>query len=207
MKKFIAFAFLALFAAQTWAQDWDSNSDQTLFSRHQRAGFFVAPIVEYSNLDGEWNTSVGGGMAFIAGDFFIGGYGLGMADFDQFADTGEFNELQMGHGGFWFGYVTPQHYALHGFSSVKAGWGAVDFEFDDGDYEDAFFALTPEVGLEVNVFRWFRVGATVGYRFMNGLDETPKFEKDELEGMTGTLTFRIGGFGKRKHADYRNYRD
>lgn len=207
MKKSICFFLLAFFAFQLNAQSWNNGRDQTLFSRDHRAGFFVSPIIEYSNLDGEWNTSVGGGMAFVAGDFFIGGYGLGMADFDQVADTGEFNELEMGHGGFWFGYVTPQHYALHGFASVKAGWGGLNFEFDDGDYDDAFFALTPEAGIEVNVFRWFRVGATVGYRFMNGLDETPQFQKDELEGMVGTLTFRIGGFGRNKRAEYRNYRD
>ncbi len=109
----------------------------------------------------------------------------------------------MGHGGFWLGYVTPQRSAVHLFTSVKAGWGAVNIEFDDEfDYEDAFFAVTPEAGLEINVFRWFRIGATVGYRFMNGLDESPNFDRDKLEGMTGALTFRIGGFGRDRHRDW-----
>lgn len=205
MKKSISIAFLLFFAAQTWAQDWSSNRDHTLFSRQQRAGFFFSPIVEYSNLDAEWNTSVGGGFGFIAGDFFIGGYGLGMADYDRIIEEDDFDKLDMGHGGFWIGYVTPQHYALHGFTSLKAGWGAVGIDFDNESTDDAFFALTPEVGLEVNVFRWFRVGATVGYRFMNGLDDTPDFAKDDLEGMTGALTFRIGGFGRNRSREYRNY--
>ncbi len=200
MKKSICIAILTIFAAQIWAQ-----RDETLVSRSHRSGFFVSPIVEYSNLQGEWNTSVGGGLAFIAGDFFIGGYGLGMADFDQIIDDDDFEELQMGHGGFWLGYVAPQHRALHAFASVKAGWGAVNIDFDDGDYEDAFFAVTPEVGLEVNVFRWFRVAGTVGHRFINGLDDSPNFSNDELDGMVGTLTFRIGGFGHRHHHEYRDW--
>lgn len=200
MKKSICIAILTIFTTQIWAQ-----RDETLASLSHRSGFFVSPIVEYSNLQDEWNTSVGGGLAFVAGDFFFGGYGLGMADFDQIIDDDEFERLEMGHGGFWIGYVVPQHRVIHAFTSVKAGWGAVNIDFDDGDYEDAFFAVTPEIGLEVNVFRWFRVGATVGYRFMNGLDETPSFKSDELDGTVGTLTFRIGGFGHRHHNEYRDW--
>ena len=201
MKNSICILFLLFFASQTEAQDWNHQRDQTLFSNSHRAGFFVSPIVEYSNLDKEWNTSLGGGLGLVVGDFFLGGYGLGMADIDKVIDD-DFQILEMGHGGFWLGYVTPQHFALHGFSSVKAGWGAVDFNVDDGNFSDAFFAVTPEIGLEINVFRWFRIGTTVGYRFMNGLDKTPKTRQDELEGLVGTLTFRIGGFGHRKYSDY-----
>jgi hypothetical protein len=197
MKKTICILFLALFAAQLRAQ-----RDETLFNRSHRGGFFVAPIIEYSNLDKEWNTSVGGGFAFVAGDLFFGGYGLGMVEFDQLLDD-DFRRLDMGHGGFWVGYVFPQHKALHLFTSVKAGWGAVNIEFDDDDddfdYDDAFFALTPEAGLEVNIFGFLRVAGTVGYRFMNGLDDAPNFDKKELETMTGALTIRIGGFGHRRH--------
>ena len=200
MKKSICIAILALTCTQIFAQWQGGNRDQTLANSTGRHGFFVSPIVEYGNLDDKWNTSVGGGLAFIAGDFFIGAYGLGMVEDDWFDE--DLEQLDMGHGGFWLGYVTPQSRALHLFSSVKAGWGAVNIDFDDGfDDSDTFFAVTPEAGLEVNIFSWFRVGATVGYRFMNGLEDSANFNRDNLEGMTGALTFRIGGFGRERWRD------
>lgn len=197
MKKTIFIATLAIFcfAQNASAQHRGDNRDQTLFSRSHRSGFFVAPIVEYSNLDANWNTAVGGGLGFIAGDMFFGAYGLGMTDYDRLLDD-DFDNLDMGHGGFWVGYVFPQRYPVHLFTSVKAGWGAVNIDFDNEDYEDAFFAVTPEAGLEVNVFSWFRIDATVGHCFINGLDESPNFSTGDFEGMTGSLTFRIGGFGR-----------
>ena len=203
MKKSLFITLFALVCIPLFSQNWrGSERDQTLANSTGRHGFFFSPIVEFNNLNDKWNTAVGGGFGFIAGDFFIGGYGLGMVE-DNWLDN-DFDKLDMGHGGFWLGYVTPQRSAVHLFTSVKARWGAVNIDLDDEefDYEDAFFAVTPEAGLELNVFSWFRIGATVGYRFMNGLDESPNFDKDKLQGMTGALTFRIGGFGRDRHRDW-----
>lgn len=198
MKKTIFIAILACFASQIFAQRWNDNGgDQTLFNRAHRIGFFGSPIVEYSNFKDNVTTATGGGLALIAGDFFIGGYGLGTVDYDRIIND-DFDRMEMGHGGLWVGFVTPQHEVVHFFSSVKAGWGAVNIDFDnEPDYEDTFFALTPEAGLEVNVFRWFRVGGTVGYRFMNGLADNPNFNPKDFQTMTATLTFRFGLFGRR----------
>ncbi|MEK7257097.1 MAG: hypothetical protein AAB316_20245, partial [Bacteroidota bacterium] len=66
MKKTFCIAFFALLAFQSWSQRWGGgNRDETIFSRSNRGGFFVSPLVEYSNLDAEWSTSVGGGLAFV----------------------------------------------------------------------------------------------------------------------------------------------
>ncbi|TAK42086.1 MAG: hypothetical protein EPO28_07690 [Saprospiraceae bacterium] len=196
MKKILFVAMLAILAFQVSAQRYD-NRDETLFSRSHRSGFFIAPIVEYSDFNASLTTGAGGGLGFIAGDFFIGAYGLGIVDYDNLLDGG-FDQLEMGHGGLWLGYVFPQQYALHMFTSVKAGWGAVNIDFKNAPrYEDAFFAITPEAGIELNVFSWFRLAGSVGYRFMNGLADAPNFDAQKFEGMTGSLTFRIGGFGRR----------
>ncbi len=197
MKKITCVILFAFFAAQMFAQQW-SDKDETLFNRSHRGGFFVGPIIEYSDFDNDITTSVGGGLGFIAGDFFFGLYGLGVADYDRLLND-DFESLDMGHGGFWLGFNYPQNKAIHLFTSVKAGWGGLDVQFDDFDYEDAFFTVTPEAGLELNVFSWLRIGASVGYRFMNGLDETPQFDTKDLETMTGSLTFRLGGFGKARN--------
>lgn len=201
MKKTIFIALFTCASLQIFAQTWrynNGNQDETLFNRSHRSGFFVSPIVEYSDFKNDLTTATGGGLGFIAGDFFIGGYGLGIVDYDKVLNE-DFDHLEMGHGGLWFGFSAPQHEVVHFFSSVKAGWGAVNINFDNNneDYEDSFFAVTPEAGLEVNVFRWFRIGGTVGYRFMNGLNNSATFDKKDFQTMTASLTFRIGGFGRR----------
>ncbi len=199
MKKAIFISFLALFAAQLSAQRFD-NRDETLFNRSQRSGFFVSPIIEYSNFDKDWTTATGGGLAFISGDLFFGAYGMGMTNLNHIVKGG-FNRLDMGHGGFWIGYVLPQHKVLHLFTSIKAGWGALDIDFDGKPhYKDSFFAVTPEAGLEVNVFRWLRLAGTVGYRFMNGLNDSAGFDKNDFQTTTGSLTIRVGGFGRSSHS-------
>ncbi len=198
MKKTIFIALFACFASQIFAQFRYDGGDQTLFNRSHRVGFFVSPIVEYSDFKNDLTTATGGGIGLVAGDFFIGGYGLGTTDYGRILNE-DFNQLDMGHGGFWVGFVAPQHEVVHFFSTVKAGWGAVNIQFDgnEPDYEDTFFAVTPEAGIEVNVFRWFRIGGAVGYRFMNGLSDTPSFDTKDFQTMTASITFRIGGFGRR----------
>jgi len=201
MKNLFLLAMFTLLTGQLFAQ-----KDNTIFNNHTRNGFFISPIFEYSDLKGDLSTSMGFGLGFIAGDLFIGGYGLGLTDYDKAFDDG-FENLTLGHGGLWLGYTYPQTQAMHFFSSVKLGWGGANFEIidDELEYDDSFFVFTPEVGLEFNVFRWFRIAATGGYRFLNGMDGVPDFTEDDFEGWTGTLTLRIGGFGREHGGDYHHH--
>jgi hypothetical protein len=57
------------------------------------------------------------------------------------------------------------------------------------------FVTTPEAGLEVNVFSFFRIAATASYRWVNGFDPVGGFKEDELSSFGATLTLRFGGFG------------
>ena len=95
------------------------------------------------------------------------------------------------------GYTYRPHKLIHLFTSLKLGAGALDIEFENGpDYDDAIFVATPELGLELNVFKFFKIGFTGGYRFVNGYESpTIGFGKDELNGAVGTITLRFGGFG------------
>lgn len=172
-----------------------AQNDKTIFGNADRRGFFVAPMLEYSDLDDKFSTSVGAGLAFVIDDFFFGAYGLGVSD-DLFKEDVE--HLTMGHGGFWLGFAFPQTESFHLYSSVKLGRGAVDIDFDDNglDYNDKFLIATPEIGIELNVFRWFRIAATGGYRMLGGLDESSGYSDKDFEGWTAGLTFRIGGFGR-----------
>jgi hypothetical protein len=91
------------------------------------------------------------------------------------------------------------------------GWGGIDIEIDDEGFtrNDNIFVVTPEVGVEVNVFRWFKIAGTVGYRAVTGVNSISGQSNEDFSGMAGTLTFRFGGFGdwKRSRKNRNNRKD
>ena len=194
MKKQILFFVLVFLTSSLFAQ-----KHETLFNKARVVGAFGGPIVEFGFGDGnEFGTSAGGGGGLIVDNFFIGGYGLGGTDFsDEIFENDDIFRLDLGHGGFWLGFTTPHYKMVHVFSSVKLGWGALGIEFDneDFDYEDGVFVVTPELGLELNIFKFFRIAATAGYRYVDGIRDNGNVATDAFNGMVGTLTFRFGGFG------------
>jgi hypothetical protein len=178
-----------------------SAQEETLFSRSGgAAGGFGGPIWEFTNVRNQFTVNFGGGGGVIVDGFFLGGFGLGGA-----LPRTTVNERRVtpgfGYGGLWLGYVYPSEKAIHFYSSVKVGWGAVAINFEDfnlsGD-ASSFFALTPEAGVELNLFRWFRLVAAAGYRWVNGYEPIAGITQSELRGVTGSLTLRFGGFGHKR---------
>jgi hypothetical protein len=106
----------------------------------------------------------------------------------------------MGFGGLWLGYVTPTWKTAHLFSSVKiAGGGiAITENRDSGDsiYDEAVFVAQPEIGLEVNLLKWFRIAFTANYRFVSGVQSgnLAGLTNSDFNSVGGTLTFRFGHF-------------
>lgn len=195
MKNAIVICFL-LAATAVFAQ-----KDETMFSDVRRIGGWGAPIFEYSNLNEDVNVVSGGGGALVLNDFYLGGYGMGTTSLNN--DATLTNEtLKFKHGGFWIGYTPIQHKVVHPYASVKLGWGKANYRLYDGftneqlgSQRSNLFVTTPEAGLEVNVFSFFRIAATASYRWVNGFDPVGGFKEDDLSSFGATLTLRFGGFG------------
>ncbi len=192
MKKRIGIIVLALLAA------WNLSAQQTLFGDARVVGGFGGPIFEWG-LGNDLTTSVGGGGGVVIDNVFIGGYGMGSVDFDALLDDEEIETLEIGHGGLWLGYTFRPQSVVHIYSTARIGWGAVNVEFDRVDeYSDVdkVFVLTPELGAEVNLFRWFRVAGAIGYRWVEGVNENLGYQQDDFNGAVATLTMRFGWFGR-----------
>jgi len=173
------------------------SAQETLINHHIRVGGFGAPIIELSDLDGTFGASFGAGGGVMIEHFFIGAYGLGsthsiLADID--ADE---YDVTLAHGGIWTGFDLTPWKLIHVTTSFRAGWGVLlfglDNDFGDYDFDDHIFTLTPELGIEVNVTRFFKIAATCGYRWIRDVDVIP-FEGDEFDSFTGSLVFKIGDF-------------
>lgn len=195
MKK-LSFALLFVLAATfTWAQH------ETLFSNARVVGGFGGTITEFG-LNNDLQTSYGGGGGVVIGGAFIGAYGLGSVNLGDLLDGQHIDKIELGHGGLWLGYTYAPYKLLHPFSSVKVGWGAVNIDTDNFDpfngRSDEVFVLTPELGLELNIFKWFRVVGGVGYRWVNGTDGGTVYNNEDFSGLVTNLTLRFGWFGNRR---------
>jgi len=172
---------------------------ETLFDDMDAIGAFGGPIVEISSINGQVGADVGGGGAIILDGFFIGGYGMG-TDFPDYTipKDNEFEGLyniKYKHGGLWFGYAGNMNRLLHGFGSLKLGWGKAQLLQDkEKVFTDRHFTLTPELGVEVNLTSFFKLALTGGYRWVNGVTSLPGLDDSDFNSFTGTLTFRFGGF-------------
>ncbi len=189
MKKslLVVFASLAFFIGKA--------QQETLFDDLNVVGAFGGPLIEIGNVVGETVGMVGGGGALILNNAFIGGYGVG-TNAPDYAVGNDIYNVRFRHGGFWLGYNYKPGKLIHLYTSARIGWGRVRLrEDDDTVYSDRIFALTPELGIELNLTRWFRLAITGGYRWVNGVHLIPGSTNADFSGPIGGLTFRFGGFG------------
>ena len=180
---------------------------ETLFSKSRVIGGFGGPILEFGNIKGEFVTSVGGGGGVIIDDFFIGGYGVGSVENLRYNFNNNDFRMDLAHGGLWLGYTPNSFRIFHPFVSTKIGWGFADFQenriginFTNGD---GIFVLNPEVGLELNLTKFFRIAGTIGYRWVTDVDQLQDYSDKDFTSLTGQLTFRFGWFGRERNiTDY-----
>lgn len=178
---------------------WGFGQHETLFNQVKVRGAFGGSIIE-SGFQNDLGTSAGGGGGLVFNNMFIGGYGLASVDFGKLIND-DIEVLDIGHGGLWIGGSVPSHKLIHFYGSARIGWGAVNVKIDDINHYrdlDNIFVLTPELGLELNVTHWFRIAASAGYRWVDGVNTNLGYTDEDFSGYMGSLTFRFGWFGWRR---------
>ena len=179
---------------------WVSNAqDETLFGGSKRFGVFLGPTVEFASVNGESQVSAGAMLGLVFDDFYFGFYGQGAADYEDWLDNGnEPEDLSLAQGGLFLGWYAAQHKVVHPFLGARVGWGVVNVDLDrDFDWDDAdhVFVVTPELGAELNLTRWFRMSGAVGYRFLNGVEPLSPLQDEDFRSWTFQLAFKFGWFG------------
>ena len=199
------------------AQD-EEETIQTLLSDEIVFSGFGSPFVEFSSLNDQFAVILGGGGGLIVNQsVFIGGYFEGLMtnhyreDLHTIVDT-EKPKISFEHGGIWLGYVYKHQKAVHGGLSMKLGWGEIDLKDSengnpdsDYDYRDRIFNIQPQVEIEFNMTRWFKINVGAGYRFVTSIDATygnspgdqvDFYDKNDFNSPVGTISLIFGGSGK-----------
>lgn len=133
------------------------------------------------------------------------GYGFTRRPCGCRAGDGALQELAAGYGGFVGRYSLFTRLPVYASVGLLLGGGATnlhprdsdeshqeewdDDEWDEGEF-DPFWVVQPEATLHLNVTRWFRVGANVGYRFTGGVSRF-RLDESDLNGpvVGGSLQF------------------
>jgi hypothetical protein len=221
MKKIVyLFFILSLFTGmmQLYAQQEEETTKSILSDKTILSGF-GSPFVEFSSINNQFAVCIGGGGALmIDHTFFIGGYFEGIATNHYMDDLKiivniEDPKISFEHGGIWMGYVFKPKKAVHGGLSMKLGWGEIDLEGDeydvppnvDYDFRDRIFSIIPQVEVEFNMTKWFKINLGAGYRFVTGIDayylvdgnQVDFYDKGDFNSFVGTVALIFGGPGKK----------
>lgn len=120
---------------------------------------------------------------------YLGIAGAGLAT-DHEIGTGK---LDMGYGGALVGYVITTRSLLEVTAQTVVGAGGLRLRPSADEDWDAVFVFEPSAGVELKLAPVARLGLGLGYRFVGGSD-SPAAPDEELRGVTGTLTLRLGWF-------------
>lgn len=191
---------------------------------------FGSYILGFSAVGGEFAVYNGGGGAVLLNQkVYFGGYGMGLSSrhykdpltlVDSEGEEVYYDDLyqKFGHGGFWVGYLHDSYKPIHFGASTKLGWGSLSMSNDMYDYQygeynyyyianDGVFVVTPQIEVEMNLLKWFKINASAGYQFVTGVDQTyttPSgdkvkfFNASDFNQPMFNLTFSFGGFGGKR---------
>ena len=104
------------------------------------------------------------------------------------------------------GMILQSNDVVHTSAEVLVGGGSVSQVQDYGEHRhdddwdddhsfdtDEFFMVQPMAHVEINTFRWMRVDAGAGYRFVDGITRFG-LENSDVSGPVAGLSFRFGKF-------------
>jgi hypothetical protein len=164
--------------------------ERTLIRGGFESGGFGAPVVKFSQLDGEFALFVGGRGGWIINHTFVlggGGYGL-VNDIDTNGDG--VRDLEMGYGGFELEYINRSDKLIHFTAYLLIGGGGLS---GLAVLEESVFVLEPALNGELNVTDYFRFHAGAGYRWVSGVD-SPGVDSSDLSSFYAQITLKFGTF-------------
>lgn len=184
MHKFLLFACLVFCSAVVSAQQ-----QETLFGRNglDMSGVWYSNTNNFSLYEDNTEYFSGGSLLFEFNKDFFMGWSWQRMQGDAPMPRGD-ERFDLKYSGFQIGFAPFSHRVLHPTVNVLGGSGRLDVT---DNYRERIFVLQPAAGLELNVFKWFRLGAEAGYRFVADVDH-PELGSGDISSPFAQLQFRFG---------------
>jgi hypothetical protein len=167
-----------------------AQSDQTLFgnSGMRLSGAWGGWNVGLTAFDDDFAVTRGGfgGLEF-GKNVFVGWGGFETTDQGLFGSSSN-SRFDLDYTGLMLGYNAQSHKVIHPQFLLMIGGGEATIA---NEGSDNVFVLQPGAGVEVNIFRWFRLGLDGGYRFVTDTD-LPNLKDTDLSAFYGQVRFKFG---------------
>lgn len=196
MKQSMLIVILMIASTLSFAQE------QTLVSGHVDHGGFGGPAFTLTQIAGETGILTGGHGGWIIDHVvFLGGGGYGLINEIPYgqSESGEEQFLSFDYGGLELGFILGSDRLVHLTAHTLLGAGTVGYRYHDLDFEDTnsasdlIYVLEPTVNVELNVMKFFRIGAGASYRYVLGVD-SGGLTNDDLGGLSAMLMLKFGKF-------------
>ena len=160
-----------LLAALVFSLPAFSQNTETIFNR---AGLSPTDVwygmnYMYSSHNDDWVYNRGGQISLEFGQILEIGWGWERYKEDATIE-GVSTPFSLRHNGIFLGLTPASHKVIHPRISLLAGGGRLKLKEDNDDVTDRVFVFHPQAGIEINVFKWARLGVEGGYRFVGGTD-------------------------------------
>jgi len=194
--------FLAALLATSLAM---AQEMQSIFSGEIKSGGYGGPIVKISDIDGETGIWIGAKGGWIINHSLViggGGYGLVNNINEVQIDPTRTRQLAAGYGGLILEYIFRPLEIIHLNTGFLIGAGGVGHQFKDDDEDnndwdsnngDAFFAVEPNLGFEINIAKHIRCELGASYLYTSGA-ELSDLKDEDFKGPAGYLTLKFGDF-------------
>lgn len=175
--------------------DYSPRRERTLLGDLDLTGLWGGPTYNYSATGDDFALLRGGFGGLEFGEEVFLGYG-GWKSRENFVDedfvsddpTAQPTDYSFSHSGFIFAYSPLRDNAIHPRITTIVGPGKIDVA---NEGRDRLLVGQAMVGLELNLFQWFRLGVDGGYRFVNGVDSDIISDKD-VSGAVVQIEARFG---------------
>lgn len=164
--------------------------ERTLLGDLDLTGAWGGPTYNYSMTGDDWALVRGGFGGLEFGEEFFIGYGgwKGRESFTVDDPVASSPDYEFRHSGLILAYAPFSDNAIHPRITTIFGPGKVDVA---GEGRDRMLVGQAMIGLELNLFQWFRIGAEGGYRFSTGVDSQLITDQD-VSGAVVQLEARFG---------------
>ena len=160
--------------------------EETVFGKGKVrvSGIWGGSYNAYTSFEEEFNHNTGGFFTFEINKNFL----LGWTGYGTDLNLSDNRTAHIGGSDFLIGYTPNSHQVLHPIFYLQAGGGKLEVT---GETDDSVFILQPNLGLELNVLRWFRFGIEAGYRFVNNIN-VPGLTENDLSSPIIGLRLKFG---------------
>ncbi len=165
-------------------------------------GAFGAPVLKLTKIAGSTGIIAGGRAGWIINKRFVLGAGYYILANDVSSDylvqpDNQNLLIDFNYGGLEFEYLILYESTYNFSISMLFGSGGLNFYLKDKNTKFSnrnLLVWEPQLSFELKINDWLHADAGISYRMISSYLDVYDVTREDLQGITGTLTFKLGEY-------------